>query len=84
MFKFENVTKLYCLISKTNHIMSNNIFKNAKKLRKEDLKNITGGVGGGGSLGTPDLSLCGCSCTGAVTGPKYCVQYIACPQVITC
>ncbi|WP_370899762.1 hypothetical protein [Chryseobacterium gossypii] len=58
--------------------MSNNIFKNAKKLRKADLKNITGGIA------TPDLSLCGCSCTGAVTGPKYCVQYIACPQVITC
>jgi len=61
--------------------MSNNIFKNAKRLGKNDLKNIVGGIG---KIGTPDLSLCGCSCTGAVTGPKYCVQYIGCPQVITC
>lgn len=53
--------------------------KNAKKLRKQDLKNITGGISG-----NPDLSLCGCSCSGAVTGPWYCVQYIACPQVYTC
>jgi len=60
-----------------------NFLKNAKKLKKSDLKSIVGGVGGG-SLGTPDLSLCGCSCTGAVTGPKYCSSYIACPQVITC
>jgi len=64
--------------------MKNNILKNGKKLRKEDLKSIVGGIGKGGSLGTPDLSLCGCSCTGAVTGPKYCSQYIGCPQVITC
>ncbi|ASW74112.1 hypothetical protein CJF12_07285 [Chryseobacterium piperi] len=59
--------------------MSNNIFKNAKKLRKEELKNIVGGVDK-----NPDLSLCGCSCSGSVTGPKYCVQYIACPQVENC
>lgn len=77
MFKFE-ITKLYCSISKSNH-MSNNIFKNAKKLRKEELKNIVGGVDK-----NPDLSLCGCSCSGSVTGPKYCVQYIACPQVENC
>lgn len=61
-----------------------NFLKNAKKLKNSELKSIVGGVGGGGSLGTPDLSLCGCSCTGAVTGPKYCSSYIACPQVITC
>jgi len=58
--------------------MSQNILKNAKKLGKSDLKEITGGVI------TPDLSLCGCSCTGAVTGPKYCKQYFGCPGVITC
>ncbi|MCJ7935484.1 MAG: hypothetical protein MUW56_18140 [Chryseobacterium sp.] len=39
-----------------------NIIKNAKKLRKEDLKNIAGGISG-----NPDLSLCGCSCSGSVT-----------------
>lgn len=61
--------------------MSNKILKNARKLKKDDLKNITGGVR---IIGTPDLSLCGCSCTGAVTGPKYCLSYIACPQIITC
>ncbi|MEO8515642.1 MAG: hypothetical protein ABI426_02805 [Flavobacterium sp.] len=37
-----------------------------------------------GQVGKPDLSLCGCSCSGAVTGPYYCVQYIACPQVYNC
>ena len=31
-----------------------------------------------------DLSLCGCSCSGSVTGPWYCIQYIACPQVYNC
>lgn len=56
-----------------------NIMKNAKKLAKQDLKNITGGISG-----TPDLSLCGCNCAGSVEGPKYCPQYIACPQVYTC
>nr|WP_315035747.1 hypothetical protein [uncultured Chryseobacterium sp.] len=63
-----------------------NIIKNAKKLRKADLKNITGGIDSWGDVqvGNPDLSLCGCSCSGAVTGPWYCVQYIGCPQVYTC
>ncbi|CAM2821797.1 hypothetical protein DRF59_01985 [Chryseobacterium flavum] len=58
--------------------------KNAKKLRKEDLKTIVGGIGGSGSIGIPNSSLCGCSCTGAVTGPDYCVNLISCPQVMTC
>ncbi|WP_299221141.1 hypothetical protein [uncultured Aquimarina sp.] len=31
-----------------------------------------------------DVSLCGCSCSGAVTGPAYCSEFIACPQVYTC
>ncbi|MDM1553382.1 hypothetical protein PYS58_23580 [Chryseobacterium indologenes] len=56
-----------------------NIIKNAKKLKKQDLKSITGGVSG-----KPDLSLCGCSCSGAVTGPDYCSIYMGCPQVYTC
>lgn len=56
-----------------------NIMKNAKKLRKEDLKNITGGIGG-----PYDASQCGCSCSGAVTGPSYCVKLIGCPQVYNC
>lgn len=59
--------------------MSNNIFKNAKKLGKSDLRNITGGISG-----NPDLSQCKCSCSGAVTGPAYCMKYIGCPQVYTC
>lgn len=61
--------------------MSQEIFKKAKKLRKDDLKNIVGGISG---AATPDLSKCGCSCTGAVTGPSYCVKYKRCLQVITC
>ncbi|AZA94016.1 Uncharacterised protein [Chryseobacterium nakagawai] len=56
-----------------------NIIKNAKKLKKQDLKNITGGISG-----KPDLSLCGCSCSGAVTGPDYCSIHIGCLQVYTC
>ncbi|KQS53576.1 MAG: hypothetical protein JNM71_14610 [Flavobacterium lindanitolerans] len=52
-------------------------------LSKENLKAITGQ--GSVDLDTSiDLSLCGCSCSGAVTGPKYCIYYIACPQVYTC
>ncbi|MDR2238314.1 MAG: hypothetical protein LBE92_19490 [Chryseobacterium sp.] len=53
--------------------------KNAKKLTKADLKNIAGGISG-----NPDLSLCGCSCSGSVTGPWYCVQHIACTQGYNC
>ena len=37
-----------------------------------------------GQASGADLSLCGCSCSGAVTGPFYCHKYIACPQVYTC
>lgn len=61
--------------------MSQEIFKKAKKLKKDDLKNIVGGING---VTTPDLSKCGCSCTGAVTGPSYCIKYKRCLQVITC
>jgi hypothetical protein len=32
----------------------------------------------------PDIRKCGCSCSGAVTGPAYCASLIACPQVYTC
>ncbi|MCD1116861.1 hypothetical protein [Chryseobacterium turcicum] len=60
--------------------MTNNILKNAKKLKQADLKNIVGGVKGG----NPDLSLCGCDCAGTVTGPEYCPQYFGCLQVYTC
>ncbi len=31
-----------------------------------------------------DISKCGCSCSGAVTGPAYCQRIMACPQVYTC
>lgn len=48
-------------------------------LSKENLKTIKGQ-----GFKEVDLSLCGCSCSGSVTGPKYCVYYIACPQVYTC
>ncbi|MGX7666342.1 hypothetical protein [Flavobacterium pedocola] len=51
----------------------------AEVLSTENLKAINGS-----GKGNPDLSLCGCSCSGAVTGPYYCMQYIACPQVYTC
>lgn len=63
--------------------MSTEFLKNAKKLGKSDLKNVTGGVigpVGGGKVPKE----CGCSCTGAVTGPSYCSYYIACRQEMTC
>ena len=47
-------------------------------LSKNELKEITGGI----SL--QDSSKCGCDCAGRVTGPFYCHQLIACPQVYTC
>lgn len=50
-------------------------------LSKKAQQKIKGGAGG---KGKPDLSLCGCDCTGSVTGPSYCSFYIGCPQVITC
>ena len=37
-----------------------------------------------GQKGRIDLSLCGCSCSGAVIGPDYCIEYMACPDVYTC
>nr|WP_294937985.1 hypothetical protein [uncultured Flavobacterium sp.] len=51
----------------------------AEVLSNESLKSINGQ-----GKGNPDLSLCGCSCSGAVTGPFYCGDYIACPQIYTC
>ncbi|ESU24724.1 hypothetical protein FEDK69T_02760 [Flavobacterium enshiense DK69] len=53
--------------------------KGVEVLSRESQKMIQGS-----GKGNPDLSLCGCSCSGSVTGPDYCVQYIACPQVYTC
>jgi len=49
-------------------------------LSKDHQKAVVGQAGGKNH----DLSLCGCSCSGSVTGPFYCIQYIACPQVYTC
>lgn len=52
----------------------------ASLLTNKQQKDIIGGIGGG----NVDLSLCGCDCTGSVTGPFYCGFYIACPHVYTC
>lgn len=49
----------------------------AEALSNEKLKQINGGA-------KIDLSLCGCDCSGAVTGPEYCAQYMGCLQVYTC
>ncbi|WP_378185831.1 hypothetical protein ACE939_12045 [Aquimarina sp. W85] len=38
-------------------------------------------INGGASV---DLSNCGCSCSGSVTGPAYCRRYIACTHEYTC
>lgn len=50
----------------------------------EVLSNETQKAIKGSGKGNPDLSLCGCDCAGSVTGPWYCSEYIACPQVYTC
>ena len=53
----------------------------ATRLTKEAQRTI---LGQAGSCSEVDLSLCGCSCSGSVTGPFYCFKCIACPQVYTC
>jgi hypothetical protein len=55
--------------------------KGAQILSKETQRKILGQFG---SCAGYDLSLCGCSCSGAVTGPKYCRGCIYCLQVYTC
>jgi hypothetical protein len=49
----------------------------ANVLSRENQSKIKGQAG-------EDPSLCGCSCYGSVIGPSYCIEYIACPQVVTC
>jgi len=48
-----------------------------KVLSRESQRSIKGQA-------TIDLSICGCSCSGSVTGPSYCNKYFACIQVYTC
>jgi hypothetical protein len=48
-------------------------------LNSKQQKDIVGGISG-----EPDLTLCGCDCTGSVTGPFYCLQHYGCLQVYTC
>ena len=52
-------------------------------LSKQNLKAIKG-QGSVSVDASIDLSLCGCSCSGAVTGPEYCIYHIACLQVYNC
>lgn len=55
--------------------------KGAQVLSKDSQRRI---LGQKGSCSGWDLSRCGCSCGGAVTGPFYCNQCIGCLQVYTC
>ncbi|WP_299122532.1 hypothetical protein [uncultured Tenacibaculum sp.] len=48
-------------------------------LTSKEQKNLTGGISF-----DQDIRKCGCDCAGRVTGPFYCHQLIACPQVYTC
>ena len=59
--------------------MSKNLLniEGASLLSRSEQKSLTGGAG-------IDLSLCGCDCAGAVTGPSYCGFFFGCPQVYTC
>ncbi len=52
--------------------------KGATLLTKKALKELHGGIS------KIDPTQCGCSCSGSVTGPFYCHQIMACPQVYTC
>jgi hypothetical protein len=58
------------------------LISGAAVLSSKQQKDIVAGAGGIG--GNVDLSLCGCDCTGSVTGPIYCGFYLACPLVYTC
>lgn len=62
--------------------MKNNFLRISKGtvLSKKQQQNVTGG----NSFVGEDITKCGCDCAGRVTGPKYCQQLIACPQVYTC
>ncbi len=53
--------------------------KGASKISKSEQSQINGGISWPISGGS-----CGCDCAGRVTGPFYCHQLIACPQVYTC
>ena len=55
--------------------------KGASAISKENQSQINGGAGWPGSGG---FIGCGCDCAGRVTGPKYCKDIWACPQVYTC
>lgn len=55
--------------------------KGVEILSKQSQKEVLGRIGGGGSC---NLSLCGCDCTGSVTGPLCCYAHINCLHVITC
>ncbi len=46
-------------------------------LSKESQKNVNGAA-------AASIDQCGCSCSGAVTGPASCRVLILCPQVYTC
>ncbi|MEO4005616.1 MULTISPECIES: hypothetical protein [unclassified Flavobacterium] len=48
-------------------------------LSKENQRQILGQA-----LVIGDISKCGCSCSGSVTGPAYCQRIMVCPQVYTC
>ncbi|WP_298421703.1 hypothetical protein [uncultured Kordia sp.] len=55
--------------------------KGASIISKNEQSQINGGISwpiSGGGAG------CGCDCAGRVTGPFYCQQFFACPQVYTC
>ena len=53
-------------------------------LTRENLKTIKGSIIDAADPKNHDLSLCGCDCAGAQTGPDYCSLYLACQPVYTC
>lgn len=57
--------------------------KGVSQISKAEQSQINGGIDWD-LIGYGDISKCGCDCRGSVTGPLYCLQLIACPQVYTC
>lgn len=53
--------------------------KGIEVISKQAQSEISGGI----SWPFP-ITGCGCDCAGRVTGPKYCIEILACPQVYTC
>ncbi|GEM_PF-214980 len=81
--RFANKFLFWQIINQTKQLMKTNLLNitGVEVLSKENQRQIFGQVF---VEETGPISNCGCSCSGAVTGPAYCNRIMACPQVYTC